>query len=339
MNYLLPPVTKNRHSELRTVGFELEYSGIDIQTSADIIMELFGGELDKKSSVTYQIKKTNLGDFTVELDARILKKMAQENYLEPFGIKRESEIVDYVEELINDVAQTIVPLEIIMPPIPIDQIEQLSPLIKKLSAQKAEDTNSSWMNAFGLHINPEVPSLEAETIISQFKVFLLMYEWLVDFIDVDFSRRLTPFIKPFPKAYVTKTVRSDYQPDLKTFMNDYLQDNPTRNRPLDLVPLFIHLDRDLVETFIDTKKSSGRPTYHYRLPNSNLQKKHWNILQEWNAWVLIEKVAADDDLMQHLQQQYFKLRAGNLAVRTKWKDLLDHLINENYKTSNWRNRP
>lgn len=338
MSYSLPPIINNQHSELRTVGFELEYSGLDIQTSADIIIDIFGGELQKKSDVTYEIKNSTIGNFTVELDARILKKMAQENYLEPFGIDQESEIIHYVEELINEVAQTVVPLEIIMPPVPIDQLDQLSPLIDKMRTQKAEDTNSSWMNAFGLHINPEVPSVDIDVILSQFKAFLLLYEWLVDFIEVDLSRRLTPFIKPFPKKYMLKSVRKDYLPDMETFIRDYLNENPTRNRPLDMVPLFIHINQSLVENFMDTTKSNGRPTYHYRLPNSNLQSKQWNMLQEWNAWVLIEKVAANVDLMHYLQEQFFKLRAGNFASSRKWKDLLDRIINEHFETSNWRNR-
>jgi len=337
MSYSLPPILSNQQSKFRTVGFELEYSGLDIQTSVDIIIEIFGGQLQKESDITYVIKNSKVGDFTVELDARILKKMAQENYLEPFGIDQESDIINYVEDLINDVAQTVVPLEIIMPPVPIDQLDQLTPLIEKMRAQKAEDTNSSWINAFGLHINPEVPRVDIDVILPQFKSFLLLYEWLVEFIEVDLSRRLTPFIKPFPKKYVLKSVRKDYQPDMETFIRDYLNDNPTRNRPLDLVPLFIHIDQKLVKDFMDTTKSNGRPTYHYRLPNSNLQNKQWNILHEWNAWVLIEKVAADEDLMLNLQDQFFKLRAGNFASSRKWKNLLDQIINEHFETNSWRN--
>ncbi|OBX33760.1 putative amidoligase enzyme [Halomonas elongata] len=34
----------------------------------------------------------------------------------------------------------------------------------------------------------------------------------------------------------------DYQPDLRTLIDDYLEYNPTRNRELDLLPLFAYLD-------------------------------------------------------------------------------------------------
>ncbi len=39
----LPPIQKTEHDEVRKVGFELEFTGIDLDQTATIIRDLFGG--------------------------------------------------------------------------------------------------------------------------------------------------------------------------------------------------------------------------------------------------------------------------------------------------------
>ena len=42
---------------------------------------------------------------------------------------------------------------------------------------------------------------------------------------------------------------------------------------------------------------SARPTFHYRLPNCRVDEPDWRIAHEWNAWVTVEALAADEDAL------------------------------------------
>src|SRR5690606_40167509 len=49
------------------------------------------------------------------------------------------------------------------------------------------------------------------------------------------------FAKAFPPDYIRLIMAEDYQPDTERLMDDYLAFNPTRNRALDMLPLFATL--------------------------------------------------------------------------------------------------
>ena len=80
-----------------------------------------------------------------------------------------------------------------------------------------------------------------EYLLAMMRAYLLLANWLRVEIKVDITRQVLPHANPFPKEYARKVLDLRYQPDLDTFIDDYLADNPTRNRELDLLPLFAHL--------------------------------------------------------------------------------------------------
>ena len=55
---------------------------------------------------------------------------------------------------------------------------------------------------------------------------------------VDLAGELTGFASPFPTAYARRACAPDYAPALPELIDDYLADNPTRNRALDFLPLY-----------------------------------------------------------------------------------------------------
>jgi len=339
MKYRLPPQTTNHKGKIRTVGFEIEFAGLDIPEVAKIIKDNFGGRIMRHSNAVYSIRDGKPGDFKVEIDARLLKKIAENRYSEKWNLDQGASFEDSIEEWVNRLAKTIVPVEIVMPPVPLNALDQFEPLIKSLRQQKAEGTDASWIHAFGLHINIEVADYKMDTLLPQFQAFLLLYHWLVEYLDIDLSRRLTPFIAPFPDMYVAQTVQKNYQPDLEEFITDYLRVNSTRNRPLDLVPLFLHLNSKLVKELIETEQSTGRPTWHYRLPNSNIQDKSWNYLDEWETWVLVEQVAGDSEMLSELQQLYTTMKPYDITTSKKaWTKKLDSFLHEQFETDYWCNR-
>jgi len=93
---------------------------------------------------------------------------------------------------------------------------------------------------------------------------------------------------------------------MRQLIDDYLDYNPTRNRALDLLPLFAWIDVDRVMGLMEGEKVTARPTYHYRLPNSRVDEVEWKTVEAWNSWVLVERLANDIKALEELRDQYFK---------------------------------
>lgn len=85
-----------------------------------------------------------------------------------------------------------------------------------------------------------------------------------------------------------------YRPDIARLIDDYLRLTPTRNRPLDLLPLFAHIDEDRVMSApVETRLVNPRPAFHYRLPDCRIDDPGWSLALAWDHWVAIERLAAD----------------------------------------------
>ena len=340
MNYHLPPWRTNADNKLRKVGFELEFSGLEIGQITDAIVACYGGSPHIHSKAEAEVTDTLHGTFKVELDARLLKKMAQQNLLTDWNIENLDQMEERLVDLLDSAAQTVVPLEIVMPPITIDKLTVMEPLFDELRKRRAEGTEDSWIYAFGLHINPEVPETDAKLVRRFLQAFLLLYDWLVNVLDIDLTRRLTPFIAPFPQSYVTQLLDTAYTPDMKTLVDDYLEANPTRNRPLDMVPLFLHLEPELVKSHLgDTEKISARPTFHYRLPNSRISDPAWHYLHEWDYWSLIEEVAFSEEMIAELIELYQAEVTDTLSLtKGKWIKHVHRYLYEKFETAYWSDR-
>lgn len=300
MKHKLADFSKNASGEPRTVGFELEFSGIEIDEAARLIAELYEGTIRKKNRYQIEVAETELGDFKVELDARILKRMADKSELELEG----QSIRKSFEEAVDKLAKTVVPFEIVMPPVKIADLSRLEALRETLQQNRAEGTKSSLVYAFGMHINIESPNLETETLLSYLRAFLIVYPWLLDRLKIDISRRVTPYVFPFPEKYVRMVLDPSYQPGQTTFIKDYVKHNPTRNRPLDMMPIFGLLDETLIEQAMKGEKNKQRPTFHYRLPNSRIEDPGWRFQDEWNYWLVVERLANDNDMLEKLCRLY-----------------------------------
>jgi hypothetical protein len=323
------PEPKNEEGLPRKVGFELEFAGLKIKEAGEQIQELFGGKIKKQHRYEYTVCGTEIGDFQVELDARILKKMAGSELFGDWELDIDENVIkDSIGDIVDKLARAVIPLEVVMPPLPYNEIEVLERLRSKLQERKAEGTESSWMHAFGLHINIEVPNLQTDTLLRYLRSFFVLYPWLIEELDIDISRRISPFIDHFPDRYVEMVLSPSYQPTVDHLISDYLQFSSTRNRPLDMMPIFAMLDEDQVSDALGDEKNSPRPTFHYRLPNSRIEDPGWTFRDEWNRWLEVEKLAANQEMLRKLSELYL-LRKGEtfLAFKKEWaqttKILLD----------------
>ncbi|MGK5092366.1 amidoligase family protein [Deltaproteobacteria bacterium TL4] len=242
----------------------------------------------------------------------------QEEFLKRFNISiGDISIKSTVEEFLARVASTVVPYEITTPPFPIDKLAEMEKLRKVMQENSALGTTASIIYAFGLHINPEVPSMKAESLLRHIRAFILLYEWIFEESEVAISRRLSPYIDEFPKAYCRWVLEPSYNPTMDELIDDYLKHNPTRNRPLDMLPVFTLINKKKIRRQLKDEKINPRPTFHFRLPNCLVDIASWTIAQEWNHWVQVERLAADPRAIQILSKKYLKLNKKHFN-RRKW---------------------
>jgi hypothetical protein len=189
--------------------------------------------------------------------------------------------------------------------------------VPTLQRKGAQGTQSSLLYAFGLQLNIEVHSLKPDWVIPVLQAFLLLYDALVKAGNVDLSRQLSPYVKPFPGSYVRHVLQPGYRPEMGKLIDDYLEHNQTRNRPLDMLPLFAEVDRKRVMAApVERELIKPRPALHYRLPNCEIDDPDWNLARPFNAWAEVEHLAADPDRLDAARTEYLRRPAqalGHLA--------------------------
>ncbi len=325
-----PPATRNAAGEMRCVGFEFEFAGPPIEDVVELVRRRQGGTVTRKNPYCYEVSTEDLGAFTVELDWALLSDSGERRRVrELVGDSGEArELVDRVEELVAGLAASIVPLEVVTPPIPLDRLAEMEALRAGLCELGALGTGESLIYAFGMHLNPEAPSLEASSLLAHLRAFLLLQDWLSQRHDIDLTRRLTPYIKPFAKAFAERVLRDDYAPSLTSLIDDYLEHNPTRNRPLDMLPLFAHIEGDRTFEAVDDPRVTARPAYHYRLPGCRVDQPEWRLAREWNLWLEVERLAADPPRLETMRRAYLELAESPLGVLTSppWKERVEEWL-------------
>ena len=112
-----------------------------------------------------------------------------------------------------------------------------------------------------------------------------------------------------------------------TLMRDYLRDNPTRNRALDLLPLFAYLDRELLAEYVRDPRVKARPTLHYRLPDCDIDNPRWHFSTVWNDWVVLEQVVANPQHQRELNDLFRESRTLSFRNLTStWRSRCQHWL-------------
>lgn len=324
--YIEPVLTQNKQGTERKVGFELEFGGLDVTETCHIIASVYSGKISLESPLEAHVETQEWGDFGVELDWQFGKKLAHKE-----GRKAESaeaeDLRDAFFQTLTSLAGQIVPIEIVCPPLPLSKLDRLEPLIEKLRRAGAKGTGASPVYAFGVHINPEVPDTSPSSIGGYLKSYCLAQDWLIKIHEIDLTRRLTPYVDLYPDEYVRTVLDYDDSIDLDTIIGDYLSHNLTRNRALDMLPLFRHLDENRIDDAMEDSLTSARPTFHYRLPNCEINKDGWHLKDSWNAWCVIEYVAAHENIQNNFIAAWQKHDAnGVFPGKQPWHDDLNQLL-------------
>ena len=315
------PWPKNVEGNTRRVGVELEMGGLELDALAALVARFLDLEISSEGRYERKLLGDPAGDWAVEFDYNLLKKLGRK---ERGGAALTDQMGQSAEDLLAWAAETFVPLEIVSPPLPLDRLKEVEALIAHLREAGATGTSSSAVHAFGIQLNPELPSHEATTITASLKAFACLYEWLALRGVVDLSRRVTSYVDPFPTDYVKKLLAADYWPGLTTLIDDYLADNPTRNRALDMLPLFTFLDEERVRAITNDPLIKARPTFHYRLPDCRIDEPDWGLHGAWNDWVEVERLAADEARLRACCGAYLEfLDSPWKRLVSKWATSID----------------
>jgi Putative amidoligase enzyme len=320
----LPPRSANFSGAARRIGVELEFAALSARDVAAEVRSAFGGEVIAIDRHRFAIEGTRLGDFKTELDTRYAHRpdTPPPRGSDPIAASFEA-IADALREIYGDISSLVVPCEIVTPPLPIAGLAELDGFVHRLTEVGARGTGSSPFYAFGTHLNPDIATDDPHWVLAVLKAEIVLSDWLRSVMAIDFSRRMAAFADPFPRHYIHAILAPGYWPDRDTLIRDYLFANPSRDRELDMLPLFAWFDENAVSRALPGLKINKRPTFHYRLPNANLGVPGWGLGLEWNRWCVIERLADDRPLLDEMCAAYLendrRLLPENWALRaSEW---------------------
>ena len=293
----------------RRTGIEIEFAGLTERGAAELVQRLWGGRLAARGTRDFAVTGGQLGDVTVELDTALASTGAEALLVEALG--------------------ELVPVEIVTPPLAPDDLPEADRLVKALRAAGARGTRDGIAFGFGVHLNPEVAEATAGFILPVVRAFALLEDWLRADDPIDPTRRLLPFVTPWPRRLVDALAAEGAGWDIAALADAYLALSPTRNRALDLLPLLEHLAPERVRAALpEGQAKGGRPTFHYRLPEARVDEADWSIAYEWNRWVLIERVAARPELLAELAAGWAEHRAALTTLRGDWARSVENRLVE-----------
>ena len=306
----MPPSPRDERGAPRTIGFEFEFAGLTVARTAAVLGELLEASPVPQSAFRSVIPTERYGEFAVEMDAALLKEKEYERLLRRLGFRLDADELLRMERFMADVSALVVPCEVITPPLTLEQSGVAEAVRAALHKAGTKGSGASPLFAFGFQINVRPPSLAVDGLLAHLRAFLLLYDWLAVESGDDLTRRLSPYVNEFPNGYAQLVLDPDYRPaSLDRFVRDYLTANPTRNRPLDLLPLFAFLAPDLVARApVEHHLVKARPTFHYRLPTCRIDEPAWTVTREWNLWLEVEKLAADSDRLARMTHAWRKSR-------------------------------
>ncbi|MDG9670423.1 amidoligase family protein [Hahella sp. CR1] len=318
-SFKTPSIVRRGDGEVRLVGFELEFTGLTLDQTVAALQSALGAQVISGSAAEKKLHVESLGRFSVEVDWDYFKRQAA---------RQQGEEEDEWVQLLGQAAKLLVPMEVVCPPLPITSLTALDPMVVALRDAGAQGTEDSPIAAYGVHINPEIPSLDSAAIAAYLKAFSLLQWWLVERLQVDVTRRISPYIDLYPESYVRQLL-SDPAPNLDRLFIDYLAYNPTRNRALDMLPLLTEIDGERVRRAVDDGRIQARPTFHYRLPNSLIDRPDWSLAVPWNSWWVVEELACRPDDIERLSAAYLDAWRPLLGVsRHDWIETMEQWIQD-----------
>ncbi|WP_424973925.1 amidoligase family protein [Dinoroseobacter sp. S124A] len=285
----------------RRCGVEIEFAGLTEAQVVALILNELGGELGQHSRHAATVTGTELGDIRVELD---------------FSLAH-----DHPSELLETgigLARPLIPVEVITEPLDPAQLPILDALCAALRREGGEGTGQSMLRGFGVHLNVEAHDPDEAFTRRTILAFALLEPWLRATLPPDNTRRVLPFVNPWPVGLVDALV-ADPDAPFSIQCAHYAAHVKTRNHGLDLLPLFkFHAPQAYARAFPDAFKVAARPAFHFRLPDCRLNDADWSLSEAWSMWRAVETLAAAPDLLTTLCSAWTQHRKQLFGGSRKW---------------------
>jgi hypothetical protein len=208
---------------------EVEFLGLSAHRAADIVARCTGGFVAEEDPHAFRIRNSLLGDLAVETDLRHLHPGRYQNLALP-------RLPPALAAWLGRVLAPLVPRELITGPLAVDQLPAVDRLVAALRQAGARGRGAVLFDSLSLHFNVDPPALDAKTLTAYLKAFMLVDRELRR--EVARGWRQAAVLPPdYPAAYRRLVLDDGYWPDLAGLAADYLAANPTRKRPLDLLPI------------------------------------------------------------------------------------------------------
>ena len=324
-SYAMPGRLHTERGDPRHVGFELEFAGLEFKDTVGLLSQVLDAPADTHTQAEASVVHPELGKFVVEVDSELAKQLAKARAEGRGDNAGDDPLAEWLVNLTTEV----VPVEVVCPPVAVTELPRLDGMVQALREAGAEGTAESVVYAFGLHINVELPSLSSATIARYLKAFVICQDWLVRRHRVDMTRRFTPYIDLYPLGYRMRVLSYDDEVTLEKLISDYLEYNATRNRALDMLPLFKQLDEQAILAAVPDSRVNARPTFHYRLPNCEIERGDWRLSDSWNLWCVLEALVEDPGTLDELSHQCRRHDSHLINLtRSPWHRILDSILND-----------
>ncbi|MEO0771959.1 MAG: amidoligase family protein [Pseudomonadota bacterium] len=305
------PVTRTEADEPRRVGCEVEFAGLDEQDVAQALKSRLGGQIDQENEHVFHLKNTSIGGLKIALDTALPK--------DPDTAAARA---------VTGLLAKVVPVEIVTPPLPFEDVTVFSDALDGLATQGAVGSQNGMLYGFGVHLNVELPGLAHPHTYRTIRAFAALEPVLREVYPINLTRRVMPFIKTWPDGFVQELFERRPM-TLMQVMAMAANHIASRNYALDLFPMFKEGAPRAFEAFFphDTA-TKARPSFHFRLPDSRVGEQGWSLLEAWTMWRLIEDVAQDDQVLPGLEEQWLRARDPDQSITqseaiARTKDLLE----------------
>ncbi|MFP4328908.1 MAG: amidoligase family protein [Paracoccaceae bacterium] len=284
----------------RLTGVEIELGGLTEDRVATLLAEMLGGRAHPTEGRDWAVSDSRLGRIEIYLDTALRKGR--------FRALREAGL---------ELGRDVIPVEIVTEPLDRAGLIALDDAREALRRAGATGTRAGLFLGFGLHLNIQIASETAADVVRPLMAYALIEDWLRLTDPINESRRILPFTDPYPHEFVRRLLALGPATALAPVIDLYLRETPTRNRGLDMLPVFAHLAPERVAAAL-TEATSARPAFHFRLPDCRIDEPGWSLDQEWRRWRCVERVAADDAALEALTIAWQEDHGALTLFRSGW---------------------
>ncbi|KAA2314729.1 hypothetical protein DL237_06630 [Pseudooceanicola sediminis] len=304
------PTPTDAGGQPRKLGVEVEFGGLGEEKTASLLARETGGTMECQGT-DYTVSDTPFGTCKMFIDTAYRKRASGE-----------------IAKTALDLARGLVPVELVTDPFDPVALPKLDTLLATMRDAGAYGTERGILLGFGVHLNVQTASDDVAHLWSVVTAFALAEPLLRHNHPIDLSRRVLPFVDPYPRALLDALAEGPPE-TLHDLAQIYLTYAPSRNHALDMLPIIADFDTSLIrEVFGDNHGIGARPAFHYRMPDCRIDDPEWSVSQEWDLWVAIEALAEDHAALNALCAAWRDHRDRLARIPHGWLDRAAEILRD-----------